>query len=328
LKTASSVLVIGSANTDMSVKVARLPRPGETILGGKFTMAFGGKGANQAVGAARAGADVTFIARIGNDSFGNKVVAGLAADGINNDYLIRDRSNASGVALIFIDEAGENSIAVAPGSNGKLTPADLKKARKAFTGAGVLLLQLEIPMNTVEAAVEIAAETGMRVILNPAPARALPPALLRRVSVLTPNAHETELLTGIRVTDRASAAGAASELLSRGVEHVVITLGAEGAYIAGGAEGGHWIPAHKVNAVDTTAAGDIFNGALSAALARNETLVAAAFFANAASAVSVTRMGAQPSAPTRTEIERMLAANRNGHSRSLPAKRNLRYTPK
>lgn len=337
MKPAPSILVVGSSNTDMAVKLDRLPKPGETIFGGEFASASGGKGANQAVSAARAGGAVTFIARIGRDLFGDQAVAGFVADGINVNYLIRDQSHPSGVALIFIGRAGENSIAVSPGSNGKLAPADLKKNRKAFDDAGVLVLQLEIPMKTVEAAAALAVGAGLRVVLNPAPAQWLPASLLRRVSVLTPNESETELLTGVKPTDVAAVGRAAAELLSRGVQNVVITLGARGAYVAG-KDGNHVIPGYKVNAIDTTGAGDVFSGGLAEALAEGKPLVEAARFANAAAAISVTRMGAQTSAPARQEIEHMLAtgeverpvlspvpaAQRNGHPAPFPWKRTAR----
>ena len=304
--TKKSILVVGSSNTDMIIKMQRIPRPGETILGGEFASAAGGKGANQAVGAARAGGDVTFIARVGQDMFGDKAVAGFIADGINVDYVVRDRTSPSGVALIFVGENGENSIAVASGSNANLAPADLLKAGRAFKQASVVVLQLETPLKTVEAAVKLAASAGARVILNPAPARPLPNALLRRVYLLTPNETEAELLTGLTVNNEAAAAKAADALLARGVENVIITLGARGALVAG-RQGRGMVPAHKVKAVDTTAAGDVFNGTLAVALAEGKSLLEAARFASAAAAISVTRLGAQTSAPTRKEINRLLA---------------------
>jgi ribokinase len=302
-----SILVIGSSNTDMIIKVERIPKPGETILGGEFASAAGGKGANQAVGAARAGGAVTFIARVGQDMFGDKAVAGFVADGINVDYVVRDRTRPSGVALIFVAGNGENSIAVASGSNARLAPADLRKARSAFRQASVVVLQLETPLKTVEAAARLAADSGARVILNPAPARPLPDSLLRRVFLLTPNESEAELLTGIAVHDEAAAGKAAQALLARGAQNVIITLGARGAFVAG-QQGRGIIAGHKVKAVDTTAAGDIFNGTLAVALAEGKSLAEAARFATAAAAISVTRLGAQTSAPTRKEIDRMLAA--------------------
>jgi len=299
------ILVVGSSNTDMIIKLDRIPRPGETILGGAFVTAAGGKGANQAVGAARAGGQVTFIARVGRDMFGDQAVAGFVKDGINVDYVTRDKTNPSGVALIFVAKDGENSIAVAGGANAKLSPADVRKAKAAFAGASVLVMQLETPLETVQAAADLAAKAGVRVILNPAPAQPLPDKLLNRVSILTPNETEAELLTGIAVKDDVSAAAAATKLRARGVRTVIITLGARGAFVAT-ESGEQLVPGFKVKAVDTTAAGDIFNGALAVALAEGKPLELAVRFANAAAAISVTRLGAQPSAPTRREIERFL----------------------
>jgi ribokinase len=301
--------VVGSSNTDMIIKVRRIPKPGETILGGEFAMAAGGKGANQAVGAARAGGAVTFIARVGRDMFGDKAVGGFIADGINVDHVVRDRTAPSGVALIFVAENGENSIAVASGANANLALADLKKARRAFSQASVVVLQLETPLKTVEAAAKLAARTGARVILNPAPARPLPNGLLRRIWLLTPNETEAELLTGLRVNNDKAVAKAAEALLARGVENVIITLGARGAFVAG-QQGRGLVKGYKVKAVDSTAAGDVFNGTLAVALAEGKSLPEAARFANAAAAISVTRLGAQTSAPTRKEINRLLAAGR------------------
>ncbi len=305
--TKNSILVVGSSNTDMIIKMERIPKPGETIIGGKFASAAGGKGANQAVGAARAGGAVTLIARVGQDMFGDNAVAGFVADGINVNYVLRDRTSPSGVALIFVGQNGENSIAVASGANAKLTPADVRKARIAFRGAKVVLLQLETPLATVQAAAELAEVADARVILNPAPARALPDKLLRRVFLLTPNESEAELLTGVTVDNVDGAAKAATVLLARGAQNVIITMGARGALLAG-KNLRQLIPAFKVKAVDTTAAGDVFNGTLALALAEGRSLLEAARFASAAAAISVTRMGAQTSAPTRKEIERLLAA--------------------
>ena len=299
------IIVVGSSNTDMIIKLDRIPRPGETILGGAFVTAAGGKGANQAVGAARAGGQVTFIARVGQDMFGDQAVAGFVRDGINVAHVFRDKANPSGVALIFVAKDGENSIAVAGGANAKLSPSDVRKAKTAFDGASVLVMQLETPLETVQAAADLAAKAGVRVILNPAPAQPLSDKLLNRVSILTPNETEAELLTGIAVKDDASAAAAAAKLHARGVQTVIITLGARGALIAD-ATGTQLVPGFKVKAVDTTAAGDIFNGALAVALAEGKSLEQAVRFANAAAAISVTRLGAQPSAPTRREIERFL----------------------
>ncbi|MEI6176806.1 MAG: ribokinase [Verrucomicrobiota bacterium] len=299
------ILVVGSSNTDMIIKLDRIPRPGETLLGGAFVTAAGGKGANQAVGAARAGGKVTFIARIGQDMFGDQAVAGFIKDGIVVDHVTRDKTTPSGVALIFVGKDGENSIAVAGGANAKLSPADVRKAKAAIAKASVLVMQLETPLETVQAAADIAAKAGVRVILNPAPAQPLPDELLQKVSILTPNETEAELLTGIAVTDTASAAVAAAKLRARGVQTVIITLGARGAFVAT-EDGGQLVRGFKVKAVDTTAAGDIFNGALAVALGEGKPLKQAVQFANAAAAISVTRLGAQLSAPTRREIEKFL----------------------
>ena len=302
--TKKSIIVVGSSNTDMVIQLDRIPRPGETILGGRFVMAAGGKGANQAVAAARAGGDVTFVARVGRDMFGDNALAGFQADGICVDHVFRDKESPSGVALIFVARDGENSIAVASGANGNLSPADVRKARQAIASASVLVMQLETPLATVQAAAEIAVEAGVPVILNPAPACPLPDELLRLVTILTPNETEAELLTGIPVTDETSAERAADNLLARGVGIVIITLGPRGAFVASGEYRG-LAPGFEVEAVDTTAAGDVFNGALAVALAKQQPLVEAVCFANAAAAISVTRLGAQPSAPKRKEIKKL-----------------------
>jgi len=304
-----SVVVIGSSNTDMIIRLDRIPRPGETILGGEFVTAAGGKGANQAVGAARAGGAVTFIARVGQDVFGDRAVAGFRRDGISTEFVFRDLVAPSGVALIFVAKDGENSIAVAGGANARLSPADVKQAKAAIARARVVVLQLETPLETVRAAAELAARAGVCVILNPAPARPLPLRLLTLVSILTPNETEAELLTGIRVDSDAAAAKAADQLLGKGIQTVVLTLGARGAFVAT-KEGKRLVPGFEVKPVDTTAAGDIFNGALAVALAEGRPLAEAVRFANAAGALSVTMLGAQPSAPTRSAIDRLLTNRR------------------
>ncbi|MDB6084813.1 MAG: Ribokinase [Gammaproteobacteria bacterium] len=297
--------MVGSSNTDMMVRVERIPRAGETLLGGEFLTAAGGKGANQAVGAARAGGKVTFIARMGKDVLGDQAMADLRRDGIDVSRVVRDPSAASGVALIFVAQDGENSIAVAGGANAKLSPADVKKSARIIRSAAMLVAQLETPLATVRTAARIAAQAGVPVILNPAPARALPDSLLELVSILTPNETEAELLTGIEVKDELGAAKACAALRSRGVGTVIITLGSRGAFAAD-ATGQHWVPGFKVKAVDTTAAGDMFNGALAVALAEGRALLDAVRFANAAAALAVTRRGAQPSAPARADIDRFL----------------------
>lgn len=302
------ILVIGSSNTDLIARVPHLPRPGETVLGGEFTTAAGGKGANQAVAAARAGGRVSFIGCVGRDGFGDQAVTELARAGINLRHL-RRRRVASGVALIFVAADGQNSIAVAPGANAHLRPADLERARPAFRTADILLLQLETPLATVVAAVKHAARAQLPVILNPAPAQPLPDELLRGISLLTPNETEAEQLTGVKVTNEAGARRAARALHRCGVKSVIITLGARGALLSDGGVP-ELLPVFRLRAVDTTAAGDIFNGALAVGLAERMTLRAAARFASAAAAISVSRPGAQPSAPARREIERLLSSRR------------------
>lgn len=297
------VTVVGSANTDMIIKLERIPRPGETILGGEFATAPGGKGANQAVAAARAGANVTFLARLGADTLGDEAIRGYARAGVNTDLIVRDKKTPSGVALIFVAKDGENSIAVASGANMHLSSADVRKARHKIAASDVLLTQLETPIATVLAAAAIAHKAGVLIILNPAPAQALPSELLRLVSVITPNETEAELLTGIQVKDEKSAARAAAKLHGFGVPTVLITLGSKGVFLDSGSTQ-KIIPAYKVRPVDTTAAGDVFNGALAVALAEGRELTEAVRFANAAAAISVTRFGAQPSAPKRREIDK------------------------
>jgi ribokinase len=303
---ARNIVVVGSSNTDMILKLDRIPRPGETLLGGEFVTAAGGKGANQAVAAARAGGAVTFVARVGQDMFGERAVAGFVDSGINVEHVQYDNA-PSGVALIFVSEGGENSIGVASGANAQLSPADVRSAAKAISAADIVVMQLETPLETIQAAAELAAANGATVILNPAPAQPLPDTLLKHISILTPNETEAELLTGVTVTDEASCNRAAGILLGKGVETVIITLGSRGAFIAS-ATSQELVSGFKVEPVDTTAAGDTFNGALAVALAEGMPITDAVRFANAAAAISVTRMGAQPSAPSREEIDALLGA--------------------
>lgn len=295
------IVVVGSSNTDMVIGSDHLPSPGETVLGGRFLMAAGGKGANQAVAAARLGADVSLVARVGADVFGDQAVAGFEREGIATRFVVRDPQAPSGVALILVDEAGENLISVAPGANARLRGADVEAARDTIEAAAILLLQLEVPLEAVRTAARIAAVAGAQVILDPAPARELDDDLLAQVSILTPNESEAQRLTGIEVTDEASVARAAAVLHSRGVEAVVVTLGSSGCYLL--TEGDRTlIEAPRVDAIDTTAAGDTFNGALAWQLAEGAPLPAAVRMACRAAAVSVTRRGAQPSMPTPAEL--------------------------
>jgi len=294
----------------MVVKVPRLPEPGETVIGGEFVMAAGGKGANQAVACARAGASVCLVGRVGDDPFGRNALAGLERARVNTDYVLTDADATSGVALIYVDAEGENLIAVAPGANMRLTPDDIEAARPVIERADCLLLQLEVPMDAVERAVGIAHQAGALVLLNPAPAptEPVPPAILERVDVLTPNRAEASALVGRPVVTVSDACEAAEELRRRGPGRVVVTLGKEGAVAC--QDEPVCVPAYQVKAVDAVAAGDAFSAALAVALSEGSTFEDACRFAAAAGACAVTKLGAQPSMPTRLEIESLLAGPR------------------
>ena len=299
------VVVVGSTNTDMIVRVPRIPVPGETVLGREFQIAAGGKGANQAVAAARAGGAVVLVTALGTDDLGNRAVDSFVREGIDIDLVRRVPGLPSGVALICVDDTGENSIAVAAGANSALGPDDVDPLARILEAGDVILLQLEISLATVEAAARIALQRRARVILNPAPAQALPASLLRTVSLLTPNEREAEHLTGMDVSDEMTMTRAAAALHERGVRDVLITLGARGVFTS--TDGvSDMVPAFKVQAVDSTAAGDVFNGALAVALVEERPRRDAVRFASAAAALSVTRMGAQASAPRRAEVEAFL----------------------
>lgn len=296
----NKIIVIGSSNTDMVVRSERLPRAGESVIGGDFMMAGGGKGANQAVAVARMGHRVQFVAAVGNDIFGDAAIEGYKNFGIDTSLIVR-KNEPSGVALIMVDGAGQNSISVALGANNSLSAEDVAPALETIEAGDIVLLQLEIPMATVDACVAAAAAKGARVILNPAPAAIVSKDTLSKLYLITPNQTEAQTLTGIEVTDIASADTAAQKLVAQGVGRVVITMGSQGAYLYQDGVG-ELVDAHKVDAVDTTAAGDVYNGALCAALAEGTTLLDALYFAAKASAISVTRAGAQPSIPTRDEV--------------------------
>jgi ribokinase len=304
---AARIVVVGSSNTDMVVRVPTLPRPGETVIGGSFFTARGGKGANQAVAAARAGGSVSLVACLGDDALGDETLAALAADGIAVDQVRRATDTRSGVALILVDERGENSIAVAPGANARLAPEQVAECADLLSPGDVLLVQLEIPIESVLAAARAASRAGARVILNPAPARELPQELLALVSVLTPNESEAARLAGVSAGGAQALDAAATALLRLGVGAVVVTLGAAGAYVAT-PERRETIDAFPAEARDTTGAGDVFNGAMAVALAEGKGLADAVRFANAAAAISVTRDGAQSAAPYRAEILALLDA--------------------
>lgn len=304
----SRVIVVGSANVDFVVQTPHIPRPGETVLGHSFVMAMGGKGANQAVGAARLGAEVTFVARVGSDIFGDQCLEAYRAEGIDTRFITRDPQEATGVALIAVAADGENSITVASGANMRLLPEHVEAARLAFEGADVLVMPLEVPPETVMAAARLARASGVRVILNPAPARTLPRELLQLIDVLTPNRIELAQLAGIAEYEVTSLTDSqlGQVLLGLGVKEGVITLGAEGALVVASAEAIR-IPAFPITAVDTTAAGDAFNAGLAVALGQGESLQQAARYANACGALAATRVGAQPSLPRATEIATFLA---------------------
>ena len=295
------IAVVGSSNTDMVIKTSKLPIPGETILGGEFFMNAGGKGANQAVAASRLGGKVSFIAKTGDDLFGKQARVLFENENINIDYLVTDPNHPSGVALITVDAKGENCIAVAPGANSYLLNNDIDQAREEILRSDIILMQLEIPLETVEYVANIAFDAGRKVILNPAPALQITDELLAKLYMITPNETEAELISGIPVYDKDSAILAARNLYDRGVKVVIITLGSKGALLFTGKEA-KLISSPKVEAVDTTAAGDVFNGAIAVAISEGVELEKAVEFACKAAAISVTRMGAQASAPYRKEI--------------------------
>ena len=293
----AKVVVIGSSNTDMTIKGDRLPKPGETVLGGEFRMGPGGKGANQAVAARRLGAAVSFICKVGRDIFGDNAISGYQKEGIDCSRILRS-DKASGTALILVDGNAENCIAVAPGANADLTPEDVDSVADVIRSADYLILQLEIPVESVLRAAKIAHEAGVYVILNPAPACHLPEELFGYISLITPNQTESALLSGVE--DNLDAA--VERLMQLGVKDVVVTLGSKGSLVI--SEGAKTlVPSLKVKAVDTTAAGDTFCGALCVALSEGCSLVDAAGFATKASALTVQKMGAQDSIPFRSDIK-------------------------
>ena len=296
-----NILVIGSSNTDMVIKTGHLPLPGETVLGGTFFMNPGGKGANQAVAAARLGGQVTFVCKTGNDIFGQQSKQLFEKEGIDTSYLFSDSKNPSGVALITVDSKAENCIAVASGANANLLPDDIMIAHKAIEKADIILMQLEIPVETVKYVSNIARKLNKKVILNPAPAQPLEHELLQSLYLITPNETEAEMISGVKIKDDDSLFNCARSICEKGVQSVIITLGPKGVFIFNKAFQ-DFIPSFKVNAVDTTAAGDVFNAALAVAVSEGLELPDAVSFANKAAAISVTRLGAQSSAPYRNEV--------------------------
>lgn len=297
----NKILVIGSSNTDMVIKTDRLPYPGETIVNGTFMANSGGKGANQAVAAARLGGEVTFITKRGNDLFGNKSIGLLMRESIDTQYIIKDMEHPSGVALITVDSKGRSSGVTAPGANNYLLPENIPDIIFEPGKFEILLLQLEIPLSTVEYTVKNANKNGIKIILNPAPVKNIPEELYKQLWLITPNKREAEMLTGVHVINESSAEKAADIFLEKGVKNVIISMGEDGAYIKSQDYTGI-IPAVRIRVIDITAAGDVFNGALAVALAEGNDFRSAVIFANKAASISATRMGAQASAPYRKEI--------------------------
>lgn len=304
--TTSRLTVLGSINVDHIMNIAQFPVPGETVIGKQYQTAFGGKGANQAVACGRSGADITFIACVGDDAIGAEILAQLQRDRIHTAAVSVVPEAATGVAMIFVNEDGENVIGISAGANAALTPEHFAPYKGLVEQSDALLMQLESPLETVIAAAQAAKNHQTRVILNPAPARELPDSLLKLVDVITPNETEAEKLTGISVSDETGAARAAQVLHDKGIGQVLITLGSRGVWLSVNGEGRR-IPGFKVNAVDTIAAGDTFNGAYVTALLEGKPADEAVRFAHAAAAIAVTRRGAQPSVPWRREIDAFLA---------------------
>jgi len=294
------ILVIGSSNTDMTVKTATLPRPGETLIGGDFKMGPGGKGANQAVAASRLGGDVSFVCKVGKDVFGDNSVKLYEKEGLDTSHVLRS-DKPSGVALIMVGGDGENCIAVASGANGDITEADIESVADVISTCDILLVQLEMPVPAVMRACKLASEAGAYVILNPAPACKVPEELFSYVSLMTPNQTESTFFTGVEVNDENSSLQAAQALRDKGVKDIIMTMGSKGS-MGYTSEGNFFTPAIKVEAVDTTAAGDTFCGGLAVALAEGKDLREAAKFATKASSLTVQKMGAQDSIPYRNEL--------------------------
>ncbi len=301
------IVVVGSLNMDLVTRTPRIPMPGETIIGHEFFTAPGGKGANQAVAAARLGGHVTMIGRVGQDDFGKAMRQTLTRDGVDCTYVFSDEKARTGIASILVDDAGQNSIVVAPGANARLDPDDIDRAQQAIASADVLLLQLEIPLETVIHAAEVARANGVTVVLNPAPARSDLESLLPLVDFIIPNESETALLTGLSVETEEEAIAATHALRKQGVDRIILTLGARGALLAQ-PENAQRIPAFPIQPVDTTAAGDAFVGGFAVALAEKRPLPEAVRWGNAAGGLAATRLGAQPSLPTRQEVLDMLAS--------------------
>ncbi|WP_419792889.1 ribokinase [Serratia fonticola] len=301
----AKLVVLGSINADHILNINQFPQPGETVIGQQYKVAFGGKGANQAVAAGRSGADIAFIACVGADDIGERIRQQLATDRIDTQPIEAIADSTTGVALIFVNAEGENVIGIDAGANAAVTPEYLNRYRQRVIDADALLMQLESPLETVIAAAKLAKQHQTQVILNPAPACELPDELLAMVDMITPNETEAQRLTGIAVNNDADAECAASILHDKGIGCVIITLGSRGVWLSENGKG-KLVPGFKVKAVDTIAAGDTFNGALVTALLEGKVMSDAVRFAHAAAAIAVTRPGAQPSVPWREEIDAFL----------------------
>ena len=301
-----TLTVLGSINADHVISVPHFVKPGETLLGYSYHIAYGGKGANQAVAAARLGAKVNFIGCIGNDDIGRAMRNAFALDGINTNPIITVNNEMTGIAMIQVSDSGENSIVISAGANAYLDESQVEDSKQEIIDSDYLLMQLETPLPGIIQAAELDKENGTKVILNPAPAQTLPDELLKNLDIITPNETEAEILTGIRVTDEQSAVKSATVFHAKGIETVLITLGSKGVYVSQQGKG-EIVPGFRVQAVDTTAAGDTFNGAFVTALLEDKPLAQAIRFAHAAAALSVTKKGAQPSIPTRKETLEFLA---------------------
>ena len=306
------IVVVGSCNMDIYAYAAHLPEPGETVVGNRYWMGMGGKGANQAVGARRLGASVTMVGRVGDDMFGQRMLETLRGHGVACDTIRVDRESGSGVALVVVDQQAENVIVVIPGANMRVTPDDVDAASERLRAADVLLMQLEIPLEVVAHALDVARQGRTLCLLNPAPARALPDSILRKVHLLTPNQNEARVLTGIPTDTLEGARAAGQALLARGVPAVIITLGAQGALLVQPERCLH-LPGVAVEALDTSGAGDAFMAGLAVALGEGKSFEEAIRFANLAGALATTRPGAMPSMPSRAEVEALAGRQSRGN---------------
>lgn len=299
----AKILVLGSINMDLVVRVHQIPGPGETVIGGDFETFPGGKGANQAVAASRMGGEVTMVGRVGNDDFGNLLIQGLIEDRVRTTYVIKDSKASTGIAMIAVDPSGQNIIMVASGANAKVSAEDVSNARDLMREADLLLVQLECPLDTVSRAIDLAKAYGVDVVLNPAPAQPSLETLLSKVDYLTPNQTELTILSGETDMERGI-----EKLKGWGVKNLIITMGANGIRVVN-EEIDQLIPGYEITAIDTTAAGDALNGALAVGLAEGKSLSEAVCYGNAAGALAATKRGAQPSLPTREDVEKLI-----GHS--------------